>query len=261
MNKPVALITGATSGIGRAFAERFAARGYDLILTGRRREVITSVAREIKKASGVSVTVIIAELTEEKGVQSVERVIEETENLEVLVNNAGFGMDGEFIDLPVSGHLDMLTVHVAVPIRLMHAALPRMIENKKGTIINVASLGAFTPAPINGIYGGTKSMLVVLSESLHLELRRKGITVQALCPGFTRTDFHAKMGVQAKLDARRLGFMTPDNVVDASLKAIRKGKVVCIPGIKNKFFYQLVRFSPRWAYYRVIELLYRKYLV
>ena len=136
-----------------------------------------------------------------------------------------------------------------------------MIENKKGTIINVASLGAFTPAPINGIYGGTKSMLVVLSESLHLELRRKGITVQALCPGFTRTDFHAKMGVQAKLDARRLGFMTPDNVVDASLKAIRKGKVVCIPGIKNKFFYQLVRFSPRWAYYRVIELLYRKYLV
>jgi len=261
MERQTALITGATSGIGKAFAERFAAMGYDLILTGRRRQIITEVARKIKKIYRIRVTVIIAELTSERGINSVITAIRKTERLSVLVNNAGYGVEGLFKSLNVREHLDMMAVHMSAPMRFMHAALPRMIGQKKGIIINVASLGAFAPAPINGIYGGTKSFLIVLTESLHMEVRRHGIRVQALCPGFTHTDFHGKMGVEDMLNKKRgVVWMTPERVTHISLKYLKKGKVVCIPGFNNKILYGLIRITPRRLYYRMTEKLYRMYL-
>jgi short-subunit dehydrogenase len=261
MNRQTALITGATSGIGKAFAERFAAMGYDLILTGRRRQIITEVARKLKKTYRIQVTVIIAELTSERGISTVMRTIQKSDRLSVLVNNAGYGVEGLFINLHVQKHLDMMTVHMKAPMRFIHAALPRMIKQKNGIIINVASIGAFAPAPINGIYGGTKSFLIVLTESLHMEVRRHGVRVQALCPGFTHTDFHSKMGVEEELNKNKaVVWTTPERVTSISLKCLEKGKVVCIPGFTNKILYALTRFMPRWLYYRMTEKLYRMYL-
>lgn len=260
MDRQTALITGATSGIGKAFAERFAAMGYDLILTGRRRQIITEFARKLKKRYRIQVTVIIAELTSEKGISSVITAIQEADRLSALVNNAGYGVEGLFKNLRAQEHLDMMTVHMSAPMRFMHAALPRMIERKNGIIINVASIGAFAPSPINGIYGGTKSFLVVLTESLHMEVRRHGVRVQALCPGFTRTDFHSKMGVEEELNKNKgIIWMTSERVTGISLKYLARGKVVCIPGLNNKLLYALTRLTPRRLYYRITEKLYSKY--
>jgi uncharacterized protein len=261
VKRKTALITGATSGIGKAFAEKFAAMGYDLILTGRRLQVIRGVARELEKAHGISVTVIIAELNNDKGIRAVLAAIKKSGAIDVLVNNAGYGIEGLFQDLPVREHLNMITVHIIAALRFMHAALPRMLTRKNGIIINVASMAAFLPAPINGIYGGSKAFLAIMTESLHAEVRRFGVRVQALCPGFTHTDFHHKMGVETDLNNRRNVFwMTPEQVVDISLKCLKRGNVICIPGFRNKIVLSLARIMPRRLYYRIIEKLYGKYL-
>ncbi len=261
MSRQTALITGATSGIGKAFAEHFASRGYDLILTGRRKEVITAVARRLKQAYGIAVTVVIAELSDRRGVRPVLRTIMKTDDLSVLVNNAGYGERSLFINLPVREHLDMVEAHVNAVLRLVHAALPRMIKKKNGIIINVASLGAYAPAPINGVYGGTKSFLNVFTESLHMEVRRYGIRVQSLCPGFTRTDFHRKLGIEEEIKKNRtIRWMAPERVVKISMKRLGKGKVICIPGIRNKILYHAARLMPRRIYYRMTEKLYGPYL-
>jgi hypothetical protein len=261
MKKKTALITGATSGIGKAYAKRYAAMGYDLILTGRRKQVITALATELERAYGITAAVIIAELATEKGIRAVLTAIKNTRRLAVLVNNAGYGVEGLFKDLPVKEHLNMVAVHVNASLRFLHAALPRMVEHRSGTIINVASLGAFTPAPINGVYGGTKALLVILTETLHMEVRRYGVRVQALCPGFTHTDFHRKMGIGDELNRNRMIFwMMPDRVVDISLRSLEKGKVVCIPGFINRILFRIARLLPRRLYYWMTEELYSRYI-
>ncbi len=254
MQRETALITGATSGIGRAFAERFARMGHDLVVTGRRKRVIDNAAREIRKAHGVSVKVIIAELSGEKGLRAVLEAIRRERNLSVLVNNAGYGIDGFFADLPIRDHLDLLQVHITAALRFIHAALPGMIERKSGTIINVSSLGAFAPAPINGIYGGAKSFLNIFTESLHLETRRHGIRVQALCPGFTVTDFHRKMGVEEEVRGNTMfHWMDPGTVVEISMRCLEKGRVICVPGFRNRLLRALFAVTPRRLYYRAAE--------
>lgn len=245
-----ALITGATSGIGLAFARHFASIGYDLILTGRRKEIIGPAASEITKRYGVNAKVIIAELAKKSDVQKVVKAIADAENLDALVNNAGFGLNGMFYELKLKEHLDMLCVHVETPITLIHAALPGMIKRKRGIIINVSSLGAWTPAPINGIYGGTKSFLNIFTESLHMEVHPYGIKVQALCPGFTSTDFHKQMGIEGEMKKQRfLYWMKPEDVVKISMKYLEKDRVICIPGIPNKAIKALVAAIPRKLYY------------
>jgi len=253
-NGRTALITGATSGIGRAFAERFAAMGYDLIVTGRRKSVIDAVSDEIRSRNGVTVKVIIAELSNEHGVRKVIAAMKGAKRLSALVNNAGYGIDGNFVEREIDDHLAMVRVHVDAPLALIHAALPGMITAKDGIIINVSSLGAWFPAPINGIYGGTKSFLNVFTESLHMEVRHHGIKVQALCPGFTTTDFHKQMGVEEEIKKQRLfHWMKPDDVVAVSMKYLGKGRVICIPGMPNKLIRVLTAFIPRRVYYRITE--------
>jgi short-subunit dehydrogenase len=261
MKRKIALVTGATSGIGKAFAERFALMGYDLLLTGRRAHVLRGVAGELEKAHRITATVIIAELNNEKGIRTVLAAIKKSGGIDILVNNAGYGIEGIFISLPVQEHLDMVSVHINATLRFIHAALPRMLARKNGVIINVASMAAFLPAPINGIYGGSKAFLTILTESLHLEVRRSGVRVQALCPGFTLTDFHRKMGVEAELNNNRNVFwMTPERVADISLRCLKKGKTICIPGFRNKIVLFIARIMPRRLYYLAIEKLYGEYL-
>jgi uncharacterized protein len=252
--RKTALITGATSGIGKAFAERFASLGYDLVITGRRKPLIETFAAELSRRHGVQARVIIAELSEEVGVTRVAKAIAGDGRLAVLVNNAGYGIDGHFVQRKIEEHLALASVLALAPIRLIHAALPGMIRRGEGVIINVSSLGAWAPAPINGVYGGAKAFLNVFTESLHMEVRRHGIRVQALCPGFTATDFHRQMGVEKELRERRMSYwMKPDDVVDYSMKCLERGKVVCIPGIVNRILRLVAMAVPRRLYYHVTE--------
>ena len=253
-DKKTALITGATSGIGRTFAGRFASMGYDLIITGRRKKIIDDTAREISKRYGVTVTVVIAELSEEAGIRKVLAAIKKARTIDALVNNAGYGIDGIFIERKIQDHIDMITVHVNAALRLIHASLPGMISREEGIIINVSSLGAWTPGPINGIYGGTKAFLNIFTESLHTEVRKYGIKVQALCPGFTVTDFHKQMGVEEKIrNIRFFHWMKPEDVVNTSMKCLKKGKILCLPGIPNRLIRFAVGLIPRRLYYRMAE--------
>jgi short-subunit dehydrogenase len=250
----VALITGATSGIGAAFARRLAGLGYDLIVTGRREEKIRALAGELEEAHHVAVEVVIAELSTPEQVEELVQKIKATPNLDVLVNNAGFGVaSGNLAEVPIEDQEAMIQVHVLATVKLTHAALPAMVARGKGTIINVSSISAFVPLARNTLYGATKAFLSFFSESLHLELAGTGVRVQALCPGFTRTDFHAKLGVE---DAKRrdrgpIRWMSPDQVVDASLHELERGTVVCVPGFWNKLITCSVGLLPRWLYYKL----------
>jgi hypothetical protein len=255
-----ALITGATSGIGREFAERFAAMGYDLIITGRRRNIIEKAAKEISHKSGVNVSVILAELSEDVGVRKVLKAIEKTGRIDVLINNAGFGLGELFYNETIENHLKMVRVHIDAAVRLTHGVLPGMLKSGSGIIINVSSLGSFLPTPYISIYGGTKAFLNIFTESLHIEMRRKGIKMQSLCPGFTRTDFHIQMGIEEEIKKDVKHWMTPEEVVSCSMKALTKGKVICIPGFRNKLMRLLPVILPERLYYWLISLVYKNIL-
>jgi short-subunit dehydrogenase len=254
--RPRALITGATSGIGEAFARRFASQGHDLIITGRRKEKINRLAHELIQTFAVDVEVIISELSNPGDVDALAQTVRATENLHILVNNAGFTTKSDFLHEDLEGQQNMVQVHVLAPMKLTYAALPNMIAGGKGTIINVSSLGAFTPLPKAATYSGTKAFLVVFTESLRVELAGTNVKVQALCPGFTRTDFHERIGFD-RSKQKNMGiirWMSPDKVVDISLKCLKNNQVICVPGFWNKVLvFATHRLLPRSLYYKGVS--------
>jgi short-subunit dehydrogenase len=251
-----AVITGATSGIGAAYAKRLAAEGYDLILTGRRQEIIQNLADDLTGQYDVNVNVIIAELSDDDDIQKLIDAIKTSENIEILINNAGHsGYFKEFLEVDPSHYEQMIKVHQTVPIRLISIVAPKMVKRRKGTIINVASVAAFNPAPKFNVYASTKSFLKSFSEGLHQELKDKGIKVQALCPGLTETNF-AKDYLTEEEFGKIIGSMkkitmSPEAVVDCSLKHLKKKKVVCIPGTINKAMASFLAMIPRGLYYKI----------
>ncbi|HQP50169.1 MAG TPA: SDR family oxidoreductase [Spirochaetota bacterium] len=252
--KGTAVITGATSGIGAEFARRFAAEGYDLIITGRKKIIIKELADTLTRQYGISVTVLIAELSKPLDLEKVVKKIKSTKSITVLVNNAGFGTNGLFHENEVTVQEQMLAVHALAPVKLTHAAIPHMIAGGKGIIINVSSISAKLIFPSSSMYSGTKAFLQFFTETLHLELKEHNIKVQALCPGFTRSKFHEKMGI-GKIVGKNTAFMrwmTPEQVVDRSLKALTRGKVLYVPGFLNKMSFKLPDLLPRWLYYRIL---------
>jgi short-subunit dehydrogenase len=257
-----ALITGASSGIGRAFAQRFAKEGYDLIITGRRKDKLDQVAHELKEKFGIDVVIIIAEFSEEKDVNALIKVIESHDNIYVLVNNAGYGSGMEFYKCDLKCHMQMLQVHVITMLKLVHAVLPQMISQKYGTIINVSSLGAFMPAPGSSIYSATKIFLKSFTESLHMEVSQYGIRVQCLCPGYTKhTDFLERRanGLVPKNDGM-VQWMEADAVVDKCLKSLEKGKIIYIPGFMNRLLVKIVPLIPMRLYYSLMMKLSKRQL-
>ncbi len=256
VRKRTAFITGASSGIGAAFAERLAGQGLDLVITGRRREKLETVAAEIVTRHGVDVQVVIAELADETQLAMVAGRVAALPGLEVLVNNAGFGQEGGgFHEQDIAAHEAMLKVHTMATVRLTHAALPAMIANHRGSIINVSSVAGFVPLPNHTMYSATKAFVAVFSESLAMELRGTGVRVQALCPGWTRTDFHTRQGIDpAKVYRERgpLKAMTPRAVVDASLRCLARDEVLCVPGFNNRFLSTIPRFLPRRLLHRLL---------
>lgn len=231
-----ALITGASSGIGAVFARRLAALGYDLVLVARREARLTALATGLHRQHGTQVEVLVADLADPAAVARVEQVIEGLETLSLLINNAGFGSSRDFIEIDPATHIAMIQVNVTAGVRLTRAALPGLVARGRGTIINVSSISAFVNRAGNVTYGATKSYVNTFSEALQTELRGTGVHIQALCPGFTRTEFHATPELR-NFDPDRLPkplWMSAEAVVDESLAALGRDQVIVIPGLLNR---------------------------
>jgi short-subunit dehydrogenase len=167
------------------------------------------------------------------------------------VNCAGFGGGERFCDEKLEHQLKMIQVHIAATVQLVHAVLPGMVKRKKGNIITVSSLSAFIPSPGSSIYAATKSFLNSFMESIHMEVSKYGVKVQSLCPGLTHTEFHTRLKKEGKRSGlnRAIPFMEPDDVIEYSLKCLKKGKVVCIPGCFNKTIKKAIPIVPRKSFY------------
>jgi uncharacterized protein len=236
-----ALVTGATAGIGRAFAHQLAGRGHDLVLVARDEERLAAEAESLRSTYGVSVEVLAADLTDRAQLGRVEaRVADHGRPVDLLVNNAGFGLKGRFVDHDVETEQAMLDVLVVAVMRLSHAALRAMTARGHGGIINVSSVAAFLP---RGTYGAAKAWVNSFSEWAAQEYRDRGVTVTALCPGFTRTEFHARMGVR-RGSAPDFLWLDVDELVATALADHAKGRVYSIPSLPYKAIAGVTRLVP-----------------
>ncbi len=243
--RPVAVITGASSGLGAAFARALAARGYDLILAARRRDRLELLAAETASAHGVQAEALPVDLSEEAGVAQVEAKIAVTPGLDLVVNNAGFGSRGRFWEADDGTQDRMYRVHVLATMRLTRAALRVMIPRDRGSVINVSSVAGFAASPGGASYASTKAWMNVFTESLALELDSLGsrVRVQALCPGFTFTEFHDVIGWDRNRIPRSW-WMKAEDVVDASLRGLERGRIYVIPGWRYRALVALAGVVP-----------------
>ena len=239
-----ALVTGASSGLGAAFAEALARRGYDVVVVARRRERLEALAEKLRGQYDVAVQVLVADLTSTADLQSVESRMAGDAALTLLVNNAGFGTTGRFAELDPDRDEAEIRLNVVALSRLTRAALPGMIARGAGSIINVSSVSAMLPGPYHATYGATKAFVNSFTEALHEELRGTGVRVQALCPGFTRTEFQDRAGVTAR-SVPAFAWMSPEYVVERSLAALERGTLVCVPGPVYKLLTALISILPR----------------
>jgi len=253
-----ALVTGASSGIGAAFARALAGRGYDLILVARRSERLERLAEELKATCGVSVEVMSADLAADGDLAAVEQRVSAERSIELLVNNAGFGTRGRFFEVELESQDRMHRLHVLATMRLTHAALPGMVARASGAVINVSSVAAFTATPGNVSYCATKAWMNYFTEALGLELAAAGsrVKVQALCPGFTYTEFHDVMGVDRKVIPRSW-WMPVEKVVEASLRGLDRGKLVVVPGLRYKLLVAVMGLFPGFLR-RALVMVYAK---
>jgi len=240
--RPVAVVTGASAGLGAEYARQLAARGHDLVLVARRRERLEELARSLEPL-GARSECVAADLGDPgQTAEAASRVAQRAPA--VLVNNAGFGIGRAFARSDLAREEEMLRVHVGAAVRLTHAVLPGMVARGAGAVVNVASFAAFVPGPNNATYGATKAFLVSFSESLHVELRGTGVRVQALCPGFTHTEFHAAARVDEKTIPSLL-WLSAESVVRESLDALGRGGPVVVPGLRYRLLRGLAAIAPR----------------
>ena len=236
-----ALVTGATAGIGHAFARRLAADGHDLVLVARDRERLASTAKELRTSYGVHVEVLVADLVDDDGCRRVEdRLADGSRPVDLLVNNDGFSVNRGFVRGDIDAEERMLRVLVRAVLRLSRAAAPGMVERGRGAIINVSSVASFLP---QSTYSAAKAWVTSFSQGLAADLAGTGVVVLALCPGFTRTEFHDR----ARLNMNGIpGFLwlDADDVVDQGLAALRRNAVVSIPGAQYKAVVAVARHLP-----------------
>ncbi len=238
---PTALVTGPTAGIGRSFAVQLAATGHDLVLVARDETRLAALADELRSAHGIEVEVLPADLTDRASLALVEsRLADLARPVDLLVNNAGFGLKGRFLDNDVEAEQAQQDVLVTAVLRLSHAALGAMAERGHGGIINVSSVAAFLP---RGTYSAAKAWVNSFSEWAHHEYRDRGVTVTSLCPGFTKTEFHERMGVSRE-SAPGFMWLDADELVATALKDHAKGKVYSIPSAQYKAIATVTRVIP-----------------
>jgi len=236
-----ALITGATAGIGAEFARQLATAGHHLVLVARDAERLEGQAVALRAEFGVDVEVLPADLHTAMGLDAVHaRVARMTDPVDVLVNNAGYGISDSFDRNPLSEEERLLHLLVAVPLRLSHAALGQMVPRRSGTIINVSSVAAFSP---RGTYGAAKAWVLSFSRWANVRYRRDGITVTAVAPGFVRTEFHERMKVRTDTIPAVLWLDAP-RVVRLALRDVARGKAVSVPTVRYKFVVAVSRIAP-----------------
>jgi short-subunit dehydrogenase len=241
-----ALVTGATVGIGESFTRLLASKGYNIALVARDEVRLHERAGELREKYGIQTFVLPADLATKGGVKLVEKYIQSYE-IEVLINNAGFGINKAFTASDLGDEQDLLNVLVRTPMRLMHVILPGMKERKSGTIINVSSVAGFIAG---GTYSAAKSYLTVLSESINADLQGSGVKVSALCPGFTRTEFHKRARMKMKGLPSFL-WLNADKLVAKAWKDAQANKPVSIPGWQYKLLIAIISITPRGLIRRV----------
>ncbi len=232
-----AIITGASSGIGAAFARRLAGDGHALVLVARRADRLEALAAEVEARCGARAEVFQTDVADARQVDRLCARIAALPDVSFLVNAAGFVTAGSFVTVTAVQHRAMLQVHVEAPVRLCRAVLPHMLARGHGAIVNVSSIGGLVPSGGNVTYSGTKAFLVGFTRALDFELRSTGVRVQVLCPGFTRTGIYDRAELRPLHIAQHVPdwlWMSADQVVDASLSALARKMVVCIPGWRNR---------------------------
>jgi hypothetical protein len=251
-----ALITGATAGIGAAFARRLAQDGHNLVLVARDTERLNHQAAELHDRHGVEVTVLAADLATDAGIGDVEQRLADTRHpVDLLVNNAGFGLKGTYLDAPLAEELRMLRVHCEAVLRLTSAVTVGMRERGRGGVINVASVAAFLP---RGTYGASKAWVVQFTQGAARDLAGSGVRLMALCPGYVRTEFHerAQMGTG---DIPGWMWLDADRVVAAALRDLARRKTISVPDPRYKVLTGATKLVPRNALGGISSRAGRKY--
>lgn len=237
---PVALITGASSGIGREVARHLASKGYDVVLVARREGLLRSLAEELVADHGRKADVIVADLAEKEQIEMVKQMVED---VDVLVNNAGFGKWGLLTDQEEGAVEAMVDVNVRALTSLSRHFAGKMLERGGGMILNVASIAAFQPGPGMAAYCATKSYVLSFSRSLHSEMRRTGVTVTCLCPGYVETGFQEVAGMSLR-GVESWSVIPAEKVAAVGIKAMERGRREVIPGLLNKPIPLLGRMVP-----------------
>jgi short-subunit dehydrogenase len=240
--RPWAVVTGASSGIGRALAIEFAAGGYHLALTGRNEAALKSVADECASRFHVETEVIAADLSRADETRAlVSRLTSQPRHYDALVNNAGFGIHGDFVSTDLGREIDMIHVQLAASLSLTKALLPAMVGRRQGNILNVASVYAFGPVPSQAVYAACKAFLLSFSSALKDELRDSGVRVTVFCPGVTQTQFRTRAGMA---DKGKESGITAEYAARLAFTAMRRGKHIVVPGVANRVFFLLSRVLP-----------------
>jgi len=244
--RPVALVTGASMGLGAEFARLLAAEGYDLVLTARDGERMATLKKEVENLHGVTAHVLVADLTDPRAPEAIHERLRRTGiEVDVLVNNAGFGMYGKFHESDLQTELDMIQVNIIALMHLTKLFVRDMVARRRGRIVNVASTAAFQPGPLQSVYYASKAFVLSFSEAIGNELRGTGVTVTALCPGPTPTGFQTRANVGNLRGLRLLMRVSPEAVVRAGYHGMKRGTPVVVPGALNNLLVFMVRLTPR----------------
>jgi len=235
----LAVISGASSGIGKALAAEFAQGGYNLFLTGRNSGALNTVANYCRVEHNVDCEVFVADLSDPVATDNLASTIA-NRPVDILVNNAGFGVKGEFSSVPIGTEIDLVNVQLTAMLKLTRAVLPNMIAGKAGKILQIASVYSFSPVPLQSVYGACKAFILSFSSAIRDEVRESGITVTVFCPGITETEFRVRAGIADKGKFA----MTATDAAHIAFRETLNGKHIVIPGIENKIFAFLAKTLP-----------------
>ncbi len=242
--KRVAVVTGASAGLGAEFSRQLAQQGYCVWLVARRQDRLDALAKQLREAGG-DAEVVACDLTDDSQLDALCKRLAAEDSLAVLVNNAGFGSKGSFAESPLVEQDAMARLHVLATMKLTHAALGRMTARGEGHMLHVASVAGFFQSPSNVMYCSTKTWMISFSEGLSLELAGSGVSSTVLCPGFTITEFHDVLGVSRSSVPKR-HWLAADDVVRKGLVAMEKGKWICTPHWRYKMYAWIGRHLPKW---------------
>ncbi len=249
---PKTLITGASGGIGLELARIFAREHYDVVLVARNQTRLEEIAAELRSSHGVQADVIARDLASPEAPAEIQRQVGP---VDVLVNNAGYGLYGPFADSPVEDELNLMHLNMDALVALTRLFLPAMIASRRGRILNVASTAAFQPGPLMALYYASKAFVLHFSEAIANELEGTGVTVTILCPGPTETGFQARAAMEDSRLVRMGRMMSAKAVAEKGYRGLIRGKTIVMPGVRNRILAQSVRFSPRKLVTKIARML------